>query len=160
MKEEGFKITFSEYQREASKTAIYPFSDAEDPAFVHEGILYLALGLAGEAGEVANKIKKIVRDSDGLIEPGVRGKIVAELGDVLWYVSELARLFGTDLGLVAQHNLSKLSARHEQDLISGTGDYRERPMPQSVGEAIARSPEIGTFGDEVDVEERRNREVI
>ena len=97
-------MTFEEYQSEASVTALYPkrMSNLEYPT----------LGLAGEAGEVANIVKKIQRDHGGVITDEVRGKLKDELGDVLWYISACADELGLTLNEVAEFNVNKLAKRH------------------------------------------------
>jgi len=104
------------YQKEAVKTAIYPDSHS---------IIYPALGLAGEAGEIANKVKKFVRD--GYDQEGFEQKqieLMAEIGDVLWYCAALARDIGFDLQHVAQYNIHKLQDRAARGKIGGDGDNR------------------------------------
>ena len=82
------------------------------------------LGLAGESGEVADKVKKIIRDKSGKISPEDRMAIGKELGDVLWYLSTVARYLGLDLDTVANQNIEKLESRLRRDKISGSGDER------------------------------------
>lgn len=106
------------YQDNASKTAKYP------GRFELKGLLYVTLGLAGEAGELANKVKKILRDNNEEITDEIRVKLRDELGDVLWYTSQVASELGTHLGLIGIHNLDKLSSRLERDKIKGEGDNR------------------------------------
>ena len=104
------------YQKQAAKTAIYPGS--------HK-IIYPALGLAGEAGEVANKVKKFVRD--GYDQEGFelkKGELASEIGDVLWYCAALARDIGYDLQHIAQGNIAKLNDRAKRGKIGGDGDNR------------------------------------
>jgi len=108
-------LTLSEYEKEARKTAIYPNS---------VNILYPSLGLAGEAGEIANKVKKIYRDDKGKLKEGRREEIEKELGDVLWYLSAVAKDIGTDLNTVACQNLMKLKRRQAENKIQGSGDER------------------------------------
>ena len=105
-----YKMTFEEYQIEAEKTAIYPKE--------HE-IVYPALGLAGEAGEVANKVKKMLRD--GTFN---RDDVAAEIGDCLWYIAALCRDLNFDMTDLAQRNLTKLNSRMERGTIQGSGDKR------------------------------------
>lgn len=97
-------MTFDEYQNEASATALYPrrMSNLEYPT----------LGLAGEAGEVANVVKKIQRDHAGVLTDEVRTKLKDELGDVLWYISACADELGLTLDDVAAYNVNKLAKRH------------------------------------------------
>lgn len=99
-------MNFEEYQSEASQTALYPrrMSNLEYPT----------LGLAGEAGEVANIVKKIQRDNDGVITDEIRGKLKDELGDVLWYISACADELGLTLNEIAQFNVNKLAKRHNR----------------------------------------------
>ncbi|MEP7211530.1 MAG: nucleoside triphosphate pyrophosphohydrolase family protein [Acidobacteriota bacterium] len=99
-------MTFEEYQAEASQTAHYPkrFSNLEYPT----------LGLTGEAGEVANIVKKIQRDFDGVLTDEVRGKLKDELGDVLWYISACADELGLTLNEIAEFNVGKLAKRHNR----------------------------------------------
>jgi len=110
-------MDFKEYQEKAATTAKYP----EDQRW-----FYLVAGLASEAGEVADKFKKIVRDQDWNDETLFENKdaIKAELGDVLWYVSNLARELGVDLEDVAEGNIEKLFSRVKRDKIGGSGDNR------------------------------------
>ena len=108
------KMEFNEYQEVARETAIYPSK---------QGLIYTALGLTGEAGEVAEKVKKMIRD-DIELDPEYRGKIARELGDVLWYVANLAHEIGVSLDTVAKANLFKLSSRKDRNVLKGDGDER------------------------------------
>ena len=108
-------LTFDRYQMQTHETAIYP---------PHLALGYLALGLAGEAGEVANKIKKIYRDTHGTITPDAQAAIQKELGDVLWYAAELATLLGLRLSEAAQGNLDVLADRQRRGVLGGSGDAR------------------------------------
>lgn len=107
---------FSRYQDAARRTASYPD--------IGENVYYPALGLCGEAGEVAEKIKKVMRDDAGEFSETKREEIAKELGDVLWYCAALASELDLDLGEVAQLNLDKLSSRHARGKIGGSGDNR------------------------------------
>lgn len=109
-------MTFDEYQKKSRRTAVYHRAG--------QNYIYPTLGLAGEAGEVANKIKKIERDHDGVLSQETRRAIEGELGDVLWYVAQLATELGIPLEQVAERNLEKLAARLERGKISGAGDQR------------------------------------
>lgn len=84
----------------------------------------LVLGLAGESGEVTEKIKKLLRDKKGVLAENDKESIVKELGDVLWYVAAIAHLLGSDLDTVASQNLKKLADRYERGTIHGSGDDR------------------------------------
>ena len=97
-------MKFEEYQTEASQTALYPRR--------MENLEYPTLGLAGEAGEVANIVKKIQRDQGGTITDETRGKLKDELGDVLWYISACADELGLTLDEIAAYNVNKLAMRH------------------------------------------------
>ena len=109
-------MTFNEYQEQSRKTAIYP---ARGLNFV-----YPTLGLVGEAGEVAEKMKKVLRDDGGKISDEKRGEIKKELGDVLWYIAQLATDLGFSLEEVAASNLEKLFSRMERNVLTGSGDNR------------------------------------
>jgi len=113
-------MQFSDYQKESRATAKYPDLD--------NNFVYPTLGLVGEAGEVADKIKKLQRDQ-GIFTPDkvtneTKAEITKELGDVLWYVAQLATEFGVDLDDVAQGNIDKLRSRLERGAIGGSGDNR------------------------------------
>jgi len=109
-------MDFNYYQNRARETAIYPNMGSE--------FTYPALGLVGEAGEIANKLKKVIRDNSGILSDDVRESVSAELGDVLWYVAQLATEMGTDLNAIAQRNIDKLASRKERGVIAGSGDNR------------------------------------
>ena len=106
-------MNFSEYQKRANATAIY------DSKF---SILYPTLGLAGEAGEVAEKVKKIIRDNKSIIDE--RQDVAKELGDVLWYIAAVARDIGYSLEVIAEMNIEKLESRKERGVLQGNGDNR------------------------------------
>lgn len=107
-------MEFKEYAERAARTAMYPQSNRFE---------YLALGLNGEAGEVAEIIKKIIRDNTPFDEE-LRHKLVRELGDCLWYLANFARELGVTLEEIAEANLEKLKDRKSRDVITGSGDYR------------------------------------
>ena len=98
-------MTFDEYQAEAGKTAIYPYRG--------HNIEYPTLGLCGEAGEIANKVKKIQRDNNGVLTNEKRFKIADEIGDVLWYLSALADEIDISLDAIADCNITKLKERQK-----------------------------------------------
>jgi len=87
-------------------------------------LTYPALGLCGEAGEAAEKVKKAIRDDGGQLTPERREALAAELGDVLWYVAQLATEAGLDLDQIAGANLDKLLSRRDRDVLQGSGDFR------------------------------------
>jgi len=109
-------MELNDYQKLAMKTAIFPERD---------GYSYTALGLAGEAGEIANKVKKFIRDGYDEEELQIKlNDIADELGDVLWYVAAVAHVIGTDLESVAKNNLYKLAERQRKGTLQGSGDKR------------------------------------
>ncbi|MCS6846603.1 MAG: nucleoside triphosphate pyrophosphohydrolase family protein [Anaerolineae bacterium] len=109
-------MDFSDYQRLSRRTAQYP------P--IGHPVIYPALGLTNEAGEVAGKIKKIFRDKAGAIGEADREALKAELGDVLWYLAQVCTELDLSLDDVAQHNLDKLASRQARGAIGGEGDVR------------------------------------
>jgi NTP pyrophosphatase (non-canonical NTP hydrolase) len=108
-------VKLSEYQRRSRQTAQYPRE---------AWLAYPALGLAGEAGEIAEHAKKAIRDDGGTVSEERRAKMSKELGDVLWYVAQLATELGLDLDRIAAENLEKLLSRQERGVLSGSGDER------------------------------------
>ncbi len=109
-------MEFNNYQKEARKTAMYPD--------LGNNFVYPTLGLAGEAGEVAEKIKKVIRDGNGIVTDEKKEELSKELGDVLWYVANLAEELGLGLDLIAQKNLEKLRSRQDRGKLKGDGDNR------------------------------------
>lgn len=109
-------MDFGTYQRLSRRTAVYPGAGAN--------ITYPALGLCGEAGEAAEKVKKAIRDDGGVLTEERREALAKELGDVLWYVAQLATEAGLDLGEIAAGNLEKLLSRQRRDVLAGSGDDR------------------------------------
>jgi NTP pyrophosphatase (non-canonical NTP hydrolase) len=109
-------MDFNDYQTRSRKTAGYP-------AIGHP-VIYPVLGLANEAGEVAGKIKKVFRDRGGEISEETREALKAELGDVLWYIAQVATELNLSLDEIAEHNIAKLYDRLERGKISGDGDNR------------------------------------
>jgi NTP pyrophosphatase (non-canonical NTP hydrolase) len=106
-------MEFNKYQELASTTATYK-----------EKIIYPTLGLNGEAGEIAEKVKKILRDKDGVFDEAFKLELAKELGDQLWYVAALASDLGLNLDDVAEMNIKKLASRKERGVIQGSGDNR------------------------------------
>jgi len=103
------------YQKVALTTAIYPREQA---------IIYPTLGLTGEAGEVANKVKKIIRDGSNSKDEKLVSEIKAEIGDCLWYIAVLADDFDIKLSDIASANIEKLALRQKNNTIHGSGDDR------------------------------------
>ena len=113
-------MNFDEYQREIEKfDAFEQSSDPVDPAFVVK-----ILGLSGEAGEVTEKFKKVLRDGNGKLTEDSKREIVKEMGDVLWYLATISRYMGVPFSEVAEGNIEKLSGRLERGTIHGKGDNR------------------------------------
>ena len=108
-------MQFNEYQNQAKQTAIFP---------PQEALAYLSLGLTSEAGEVAGKAKKIIRDHGGVITDDYRVALTGEIGDVLWYIAMLASHLNISLDDIAAANLEKLFSRKERGTLSGDGDNR------------------------------------
>ena len=108
-------MEFNKYQEEALKNKVYGYGDS---------IIYPALGLGNEAGEVQGKIKKVLRDSNGNFDEENKKKIADECGDVLWYLAALASDLGYTLEEIAQMNMEKLLGRRERGTIQGSGDNR------------------------------------
>jgi NTP pyrophosphatase (non-canonical NTP hydrolase) len=115
LKERYGMSDFNSYQRSASGTAIYPEKHR---------ITYPALGMAGEAGEVANKVKKLIRDGPENRPETWREDIASEIGDVLWYCAALASDLNLSLGMIAAQNLIKLDKRKDKGTLGGSGDTR------------------------------------
>jgi NTP pyrophosphatase (non-canonical NTP hydrolase) len=116
-------MDFNEYQSKIIKTAKYPD--------IGKNFVYPTLGLAGETGEVAEKIKevaekiqKILRDHDGIIDEKKREELEKEIGDVLWYLAMLCTELRIELGRVAKVNIKKLLDRLDRNVIQGEGDNR------------------------------------
>lgn len=105
----------ADYQRRAVETAIYGAGDY---------VNYPILGLVGEAGELANKYKKVLRDDKGTLTSERRLELISELGDVMWYCAALARDLNIGLDEVAEINLKKLQQRKQNGTIVGSGDNR------------------------------------
>jgi NTP pyrophosphatase (non-canonical NTP hydrolase) len=109
-------VQLSDYQLHSRVTAVYPDAGSN--------LTYPALGLCGEAGECAEKVKKAIRDDGGVLSEERRAALAAELGDVLWYAAQLATEAGLDLDEIAEDNLAKLLSRRERGVLQGSGDAR------------------------------------
>lgn len=121
-------MTFSEYQKQTAVTAIYGevIDQMAPPSTGANKMLrlsYVGLGL-GEVGETQGKIKKLIRDSGGVIAADKADAIRKELGDILWYVSQTASELGLDLDGVAEANIEKLFSRKDRGVLQGSGDER------------------------------------
>ena len=109
-------MTFEEYQKLSRKTALYPNAGSN--------FVYPTLGLAGEAGEVAEKIKKVIRDKNSVVSEETKIEIAKELGDVLWYATQIATELGLSLDSIADSNIKKLYSRLDRGTLGGDGDNR------------------------------------
>lgn len=109
-------MELNEYQEKTEVTAIYPNAG--------NNVYYPTLGLVGEAGEIANKVKKIMRDGDGVITDDVRKTLSKEIGDVMWYIGRLCSELDIYLDDVCSANLDKLLDRKNRNALKGSGDNR------------------------------------
>lgn len=109
-------MTFEAYQDKVRNMGLY-FHTGEDT-------IYITLGLCGEAGELANQIKKIYRDDNGVLGPYRVENIIGEMGDTLWYLTALCNKLGLELSDLADLNLKKLAKRDAAGTIQGDGDKR------------------------------------
>ena len=109
-------MQLNDYQQRSRRTALYPS--------IGHPVVYPTLGLVNEAGEVAGKIKKVFRDKEGQISSETLHKLESELGDVLWYLAQVATELGLELDDIAESNLAKLSDRLDRGKIHGDGDSR------------------------------------
>jgi NTP pyrophosphatase (non-canonical NTP hydrolase) len=109
------ELSFNEYQKETKSTAIYPADKAVE---------YTVLGLLSEAGEVAGKVKKVIRDNDGIFSEAKSAEIADECGDVIWYLARVLDEIGYTFEEVAADNLRKLKSRQQRGVIGGSGDNR------------------------------------
>lgn len=111
-------MSLEDYQKAAIETAIYPGQGS------FTGIIYTTIKLNGEAGEVAEKVGKVMRDDQGHLSTEKREALILELGDVLWYLAALSKELGWSLESVAMANLQKLASRRNKGTLSGSGDDR------------------------------------
>jgi NTP pyrophosphatase (non-canonical NTP hydrolase) len=109
-------MTFKEFQEESRKTVIYPKLGLN--------YVYPVLGLSGETGEVAEKFKKIIRDKNGVVSEEDRAEIAKELGDVIWYLSQICTELDLSFESIAENNLKKLKDRQNRNTLKGNGDNR------------------------------------
>ena len=109
-------LTLDEYQEHAKSTAVYPN--------IGKNVIYPTLGLCGETGEFAEKVKKAIRDDGGEITEERKTQMVKELGDVMWYLATIASELNVSLGDIARLNVEKLASRKQRDALHGSGDNR------------------------------------
>lgn len=113
-------MNFDEYQKAAKTYDLFePNGNLGDVGFIEK-----VLGLVGEAGETADKIKKILRDKNGVVSDEDRSLVVKELGDTLWYLAAISRYIGVPLSKVADGNIEKLESRLQRNKLHGEGDER------------------------------------
>lgn len=110
-------MTLEEYQKQALTTVISSDSEFRD-------LLHWVLGINGEAGEIAEKIKKIIRDKNGEVSESDKTELAKEVGDVLWYLAVFAHHLGVPFEQIAQQNLDKLQSRKARGVLGGSGDNR------------------------------------
>ena len=113
-------MKLDKYQERAAEFDLFETTvDLKSPGFLEK-----VLGIAGEAGEVTDKVKKIIRDKGGYASEEDRMEIAKELGDVLWYVANVARYMGVSLSDIAEGNIEKLASRKKRNKLHGEGDNR------------------------------------
>lgn len=122
-------FTFEEYSKVAVKTAIYPsvfqwLDNGHSSQLVEVTGVYAGLGLASEAGEVAGKLKKVIRDNQGVMPDEVKKQIIKECGDCLWYLAVILEELDSSLAYAAKENNIKLLDRQKRGVIQGSGDER------------------------------------
>ncbi len=116
----GNIMNLKEYQKRVEEFAVYPDSGKGSI----QAVTYTALGLNGEAGEFAEVLKKVMRDSYGNIDSKAKQAFAKELGDVFWYLARCAAELGFDLENIASANIEKLTSRKERGVLKGNGDDR------------------------------------
>jgi NTP pyrophosphatase (non-canonical NTP hydrolase) len=114
-------MTFDEYQKSAKQTDL---TAGKNQGVMSVGFLDKLLGLVGESGEIAEKVKKILRDKAGQMEEADKQELIKELGDVLWYVALVADNLGVSFDEVATRNIDKLASRSKRGRLEGSGDNR------------------------------------
>lgn len=113
-------MNLDKYQKRAAEFDLFETTmDLKSPGFLEK-----VLGLVGETGEAADKVKKIIRDKGGYASKEDKAEIIKELGDALWYLANVARYMGVPLSDVADRNIEKLTSRRKRNKISGEGDNR------------------------------------
>ncbi len=109
-------MTFAEYQKASEKTAIYPNSINH--------VAHWTLGVTGEAGEIANKVFKVFREKNGQIDEATKKELGKEIGDTLWYLTQLTTALNLSLETIAEDNIAKLQSRQQRGTLTGDGDNR------------------------------------
>lgn len=113
-------MEFDEYQKKAAKYDLFKVTtDLRAVGFIEK-----VLGLVGEAGETVDKIKKILRDKNGVVSEDDKDLIIKELGDTLWYIASISRYLNVSLSEVAKGNINKLESRYQRNKLHGEGDKR------------------------------------
>jgi len=107
-------LNFNEYQEWTSTTSI--LNDMQ--------IDYFTIALAGEVGEIAEKVKKVFRDKNGVFDPKDKKALAKELGDVMWYIAQFSRNLGYPLQEIIEMNIEKLESRKKRNVLGGSGDSR------------------------------------
>ena len=115
-------MNFNDYQKLAKKTDY--FSSKNERKIFGNNLVNATLGLAGESGEFADKIKKLYRDRKGKMDVATKQDLIHELGDILWYIAKMARELDVKLDDVARLNIEKLMSRKKRGVITGQGDHR------------------------------------
>ena len=110
-------MKFDEYQKKALTTVL-----TTDDSF--KDLLHWVLGINGESGEIAEKVKKIIRDKNGEVSEEDKKELAKEIGDVLWYLAVFAEDLGMSLDDIAKANLEKLQSRKQRGVLGGSGDNR------------------------------------
>lgn len=113
-------MTFDEYQKQAIST----LTAEHDYGDISAELMAQILGLVGESGEFADKVKKLIRDKNGVVSDEDKKELLKELGDILWYVNAVSYLLGSNITDVAQSNLDKVLSRKERGVTKGAGDNR------------------------------------
>lgn len=109
-------MTFKDYNEKSSEVLLYPKGVA--------AVMYLALGVNGEAGELGEKVKKVYRDSEGVFDEHAKLEVQKEIGDVMWYLNRISEELGFTLEQAAELNLVKIQDRIARDMVHGEGDNR------------------------------------
>ena len=117
-------MDFDQYEYKARQTAIYPTAGPNLGIEKEIGLIYCSLGMSGESGEVAEHIKKMLRDDNGSLTKDRKLKLEKELGDVLWYIANMCHEIGTPMSYIAEQNINKLSSRKDRGRLHGSGDDR------------------------------------